>query len=495
MANNLLAASKLPTVRCGKMPDSNTRLLEKKNRALQLLQEGRQQEARSLFQEVCKADGNDTGARYMLAVADAQLGDYGAAETGMRQVTKAMPEMADAHFMLGQVLQGQQKLDEAAKSYRKVLSIQPGKPEAHYSLGCVLQSQGDRNGALRCYRQTLQIKPDHVDALTNQGGALQALGKLDAAVASYQKALALRPDLDYLRGALGVALVQQGNQETGLDMLQQGLHINSSRISALQVPTPQDHRTIEPGNLAKAAQSLPDITIATTIAPKNIDNQREAINSWKRLGFNVVSINSAQEIEQLQSSFHDINFIIADRDAKARCGKPYIYFDDFLAYFRTTDSRICSIINSDIHLTDERLKTLVSTEAEDAFLFGCRLDVSSLATTQGTVFRDGFDYFFFDIKYLDVYPENEFCLGLPWWDYWAVLVPMLSQVPVKKLTAPVAHHITHPINWDEDNWKLLSLKIGEYIGMPEQPTIQMLGYCARYIVFLIDKYSEKIALA
>ncbi len=477
------------------MTDRKARLLEKKNRALQLLQEGHHQEAKSLFQEVCQTDKTDSGARYMLAVVNAQLGDYGAAETGMRRVIAAMPKIADAHFILGQALQGQQKMKAAAESYRNALSIKPDMFEACYGLGCVLQSLEDRNGALECYRRALQLKPDHVDALTNLGGIYHGMGNLDKAASSYRAALDLRPDLDYLRGALGVALVQQGRQEAGLEMLQQGLHIQSSRIDSLEKTVPEDQRTIDIESNAASARSLPDITIATTIAPKNIDNQRAAIDSWKHLGFNVVSINSAQEIKQLESSFQDIEFVTAKRDAGDRCGKPYIYFDDFLSYFKNAEGRICGIINSDIHLSDERLKALISMEAVDSFLFGCRLDVSTLATQDGKIFRDGFDYFFFDRKYLDIYPEDEFCLGLPWWDYWAVLVPMLNQIPVKKLVAPVAHHITHPINWDEENWKRFGYKVAEYIGMPENSTVQMLGYCARYIVFLIDKYSRKISPA
>lgn len=477
------------------MVEQNNALLEKKNAALQCLREGRHREAKAMFEEVCGQDANDAGALYMLAIANAQLGDYPSAEAGMRRVIALMPQMADAHFILGQALQGQNRLGEAAASYRQAAALRPDMAEAHYSLGCVLHMQGNRIEALDCYQKALQIKPDYSDALANQATVLQELGRLDAAIASYRRALQLRPDNDYLRCALGVALVQQNNQDAGLGLLQEGLAIRPEKLDAMAMWKAGDRCQIDATDYSAPTQDAAGVVIATTLAPKNLDNQRAAVDSWKRLGFKVVSINSVDEIRQLQSTFTDVEFITARRDARNDWGKPYVYFDDFLAYFKTADVRICGIINSDIHLKGEHLRAIVSKEAMDAFLFGCRLDVAALGKTEGSVFRDGFDYFFFDRKYLDIYPPDEFCLGLPWWDYWAVLVPLIRQVPVKKLVAPVAIHITHPLNWDENNWKHLGCKVAEYVGMQRQPTVKMLGYCARYIVFLIEKYAQKICLA
>ncbi len=469
-------------------------LLEKKNRALEMLNQGLAAEARSLFHEVCETETSDIGARYMLAVAETQLGNYGEAEASIRKVIEAMPDMADAYFLLGQTLQGQKKFEASIESFGKALSIQPHMAEVLYSLGSVQHTTGNRQSALESYNQALRINPNHVDALTNQGIIYRELGNLDEAETRFRSALDIRPDLDHLRGVLGVTLVQNGKADAGLKMLHQGLHIQSDSIVSLTVPVP-DHRIIDPDKNRDTFTSLPQITIATSLAPSNFENQKAALDSWKQLGFDVVSINSEAEIQVLTPHFEDINFITATRHAGKESGKPYIYFDDFLAYFEKSSDKICGILNSDIHLTNNHLKTLVSVEAPDSFLFGCRLDVDSLTTQQGNIFVDGFDYFFFDRKFINVYLRNDFCLGLPWWDYWAVIVPMLNKVPVKKLISPVAHHISHPINWDDKNWRRLGYKVGEYIGMPAQPTVQMLGYCARYLVFLIEKYSQKISLA
>ena len=87
------------------------------------------------------------------------------------------------------------------------------------------------------------------------------------------------------------------------------------------------------------------ITIATSLAPgKDLHNQRMAINSWLKLGFKVISMNSTEEIAVLQSDFSDIEFVKVHRDGRDKFTKPYIYFDDCLAYVAESESKICGIV-------------------------------------------------------------------------------------------------------------------------------------------------------
>ena len=50
------------------------------------------------------------------------------------------------------------------------------------------------------------------------------------------------------------------------------------------------------------------ITIATSIAPRNIELQRDAIASWKKLGLEAISVNSKEEIEAIKDFFPDVKF-------------------------------------------------------------------------------------------------------------------------------------------------------------------------------------------
>lgn len=236
--------------------------------------------------------------------------------------------------------------------------------------------------------------------------------------------------------------------------------------------------------------NLPDITIATSIAPlADLPNQQKAIASWLALGFKVISVNAPDEIELVKAYFPNVEFLPASRDGRNKYGKPYVYFDDILQCLKGRDSRICGIVNSDIHLLHAGLYSFVQQEAQDAFIYGARMDIASLeAHTQGKWYN-GFDYFFFDRKVIDYYPPEEFYIGLPWWDYWAVLMPLMKNVIVKKLTTPVAYHVIHtPGNLQAGSWIPLGLVIGKYARPPFPLTEETM---ARYQPMLFQVLSKK----
>jgi len=235
------------------------------------------------------------------------------------------------------------------------------------------------------------------------------------------------------------------------------------------------------------------ITIATTLAPgANMLNQQKAIDSWLQLGFNVLSVNTAEEIELLSPQFPGIEFIAAKRDARDKYGKPYIYFDDLLEALSRSQSSICGIINSDIQLLQPDFYEFIEREAESSFIFGARIDVPSFdAMEQGNWYR-GFDYFFFNKTVISYYPQEEFCIGLPWWDYWAVFIPLVHRIPVKKIIMPFADHVMHtPGYLNTESFVPLGLTLAKY-ARPNFPLTPDTMY--KYLP-LMFKYIDQKATA
>ncbi len=206
------------------------------------------------------------------------------------------------------------------------------------------------------------------------------------------------------------------------------------------------------------------LTIATSIAPKEIEKQVLAVKSWIKLGFRVVSINCPEEINVLRQSFQEVEFVSARRDARGLFGKPLIYFDDFLEYFRKTNCEFCGIVNSDVLLSgDEGIIPFIQGQAKGSLVYGSRTDVDSLEVLDGEVLETGFDFFFFDKSLISYFPESEFCLGVPWWDYWAPLIPALEGFQIKKLISPFAYHVRHSFKWDQEQWCSLAQKCFGYL--------------------------------
>ncbi len=206
------------------------------------------------------------------------------------------------------------------------------------------------------------------------------------------------------------------------------------------------------------------VIIGTTIAPQgDLANQKEALSGWMKAGFEVVAVNTSAEIEMLAAEFPGVCFSAADTDGQERFGKPYIYLHSLLQALGKQEASLYGVVNSDIHLVDNRLREFVCQQATDSFLFGSRVDVTSLADFGGgSLYRGGFDYFFFNRKLLSIYPEEEFCLGLPWWDYWIVLVPIARGIMVKRVDSPVVAHLAHSMRFSFDQWVRLGITLSKY---------------------------------
>ncbi len=213
-------------------------------------------------------------------------------------------------------------------------------------------------------------------------------------------------------------------------------------------------------------ETQPDarLTIATSIAPKEIEKQARAIESWAKLGFRPVSINCIEEIDALRESFPQVEFVPAKRDAREVFGKPLIYFDDFLEYFRQGDFEFGGIVNSDIFLAgDEGIISFIKSQARGSLVYGSRINVDSLEVLEGEVYEQGFDFFFFHKSLIPHIPKTEFCVGAPWWDYWAPLIAALEGFQIKRVVGPFAYHVRHRFRWDHKQWISLAQKCFAYL--------------------------------
>lgn len=86
------------------------------------------------------------------------------------------------------------QIEGALTSFRLALDISPNLAVAHYNLGNVLREVGQIEEAVSSYRRALEISPDYADAHRNMGMAMMEQGCLAAADAGFRRALEIRPD-------------------------------------------------------------------------------------------------------------------------------------------------------------------------------------------------------------------------------------------------------------------------------------------------------------
>ena len=242
------------------------------------------------------------------------------------------------------------------------------------------------------------------------------------------------------------------------------------------------------------------LILITSIYPGNPTPQKRAIASWCAIpGVEVISINSAVELPQLQEEGYDsgVQFVQADRDGQEMVGKPVIHIYDAIKTGLASDASMVGIINSDIMLrVSSRFVEQAWPRVHGGMVFGSRMDIPNADATTGQLYYWGFDYFFMDREALGCIEDEPFFFGVPWWDYWLPISFIIADLRISRTASPIGFHVSHPVRWDPALYEKIGTCYGEFIcrnfakrgwlaiagPCPEDPywgvgTLKRLGYC------------------
>ena len=401
--------------------------------------------------------------RYEQLIASLQGQDTGVITGAIHDFLAMHPQHPEAHNDLGVLYCTSGAYDQAFEHYQKATTFDHHNITFQKNLADFMYLiRKDISGALSIYTKLLAFHPRDVETLFAIGQISLGAGKTDDATVFFNRILEIDPAHEAAQTALqGLEHAFPENAQSNHEIVP-AVTSNANRNREAQ-PLVDLQAAPSAGSPVPYPTEEPPL-IATSLAPRCLDDQVAAINTWLELGFEVVSLNTRQEIDTLADHFPQIRFHTVKRSSETQFGKPYVYFDDFLQYFRDTPRSVYGIVNSDIHLKAiPQVRDFLQRETRDAFLFGHRLDVASIESGSGDFYRNGFDFFFFNNAVLRLYPESILSLGVTWWDYWAVLIPALKDYPVKKLVSPFAYHIRHPNRWNRKQWKVVGRTIADHL--------------------------------
>lgn len=184
-----------------------------------------------------------------------------------------------------------------------------------------------------------------------------------------------------------------------------------------------------------------------------MQKQLKSIQTWKNIGFEVISCNVAEEIKLLQHFFQEITFVELARSGKEQTGKSFPYIYDILQTLKhnchNNKGEICGIINSDIflkHLSIEALQSYFYSTPYTVLILH-RYDIENELDTEGEYYFSGIDVFFFLNDYIDVFPDKGFMLGRPEWDHWFLGEAVKVGMKVREIKNKLAFHIKHKQRW------------------------------------------------
>ncbi len=162
-------------------------------RAGQLLQAGRTQEAGPLLERILAVAPNQPDGLQLRGLLARRLGDAQGAEMWLRRSLKAQPAQPHVLNNLGNVLKDANRLADAIAAYREAVRLKPDYGDAWTNLGLTLAASGDHQGALCAYDRTLEIAPAAPRALAGKGLSLHHLERLDEAETVLEAAVAAAP--------------------------------------------------------------------------------------------------------------------------------------------------------------------------------------------------------------------------------------------------------------------------------------------------------------
>lgn len=174
----------------GKLEVAGPSTEQRVQRALQLHQAGRIDEAEPLYRDVLREEpGNAVATHYLGLIAWAR-GDRAQAERLMRDSLAKNAAVPDFHNNLGLLLRDTQRIDEAIGAYRRAIEIEPRWMDAYSNLGLALQAAGRNDEAISAYEQAIAREPLFAIGHQNLALALLARGSLREALPHYRWRLA-----------------------------------------------------------------------------------------------------------------------------------------------------------------------------------------------------------------------------------------------------------------------------------------------------------------
>lgn len=203
------------------------------------------------------------------------------------------------------------------------------------------------------------------------------------------------------------------------------------------------------------------ISVYTSISPNhiNIDNQIIAVKSWLQYDLNVYSLNTPEEITILKPIFPEqVNFIPFGKTTKHIFGKSCICINDMMHHFQYNDNDILVLINSDIILnTTKEFIEKLSKLSNICIPIAHRNDYT-IDFIKNKKYNFGFDVFFINRKFINIFPPSMYSMGQTWWDYWIPYTAIKNKTPVFNISEPFAFHKEHPIQYNIKDW----IKMTEY---------------------------------
>ncbi len=183
--------------------------------AQSLFDAGKLDQAANAYQEAIKVKPDEAEFYIELARVQAFNGRLEEAELNVRNALLLAPEAADAHAVLGWILdqKGGEDVSRAKESVERAIGLNPNSARIHAYYAEVLMDLGDYAPALDRARTAVQLDPNSLEAQRALGYVWERTGNYENALDAYLSALRINPNLTMLHLATGDVYLALGEAE------------------------------------------------------------------------------------------------------------------------------------------------------------------------------------------------------------------------------------------------------------------------------------------
>jgi tetratricopeptide (TPR) repeat protein len=232
--------------------------------ALSWHQQGRLQEAASIYQRILSLDPKNFDALHGLGILYGQAGYLEEAVRLIGEACTVQPDNFLVHYNRGKTFQELKRLEDALWSFDtalalksdyvealinkgnalndlrrheeallsldKALALRPDSAESHYNRAIALECLGRHEEALNAYDKAIALNPGYAKAYLNRGNVLKSLEHHDEALASYSAAIALKSDFAEAHNNLGTSLEALKRYEEALSAYDRAIVLNAKSV-------------------------------------------------------------------------------------------------------------------------------------------------------------------------------------------------------------------------------------------------------------------------
>jgi type IV pilus biogenesis/stability protein PilW len=198
----------------------------------QLYGRGRLKQAENVCRQIIKSKPSTADAHSILGVVLNAQGNPKEGIASLKRAVKLAPKTASYRSNLGEVQRQSGNLADAIVTLQEAIDLDPRNAQAYNNLGITRFDSNNFDEAIEAYRKAISLKPDFAEAHNNLGNALRRAGQFDEAMESYQNALAHREKYPEAYNNMGTLLREIGKMEQAEHALRKALQQNPAYVDA-----------------------------------------------------------------------------------------------------------------------------------------------------------------------------------------------------------------------------------------------------------------------